>query len=88
MSDAQSRPNPRVVPRVIVGSVEERLKALEERRANRPDMIDNRTLYAGSPMYFYCTSCGHLAEEAPESYTWVPASLCPECSELRKLHLI
>jgi hypothetical protein len=61
------------------------VEALKERRANRPDQIDNSSLPAGSPMYFYCVACGHYADEKPECYTSTPKSLCEECQALKDL---
>lgn len=61
------------------------LVALAERRANQPDPIDNASLVAGAPMYFYCISCGHLAEVLPESYVSKPRKLCVECQALKDL---
>lgn len=61
------------------------LHALATRRADAPRKIDNAALPAGSPMYFYCISCGHVAEVVPESYTWTPAKLCSECKALQEL---
>lgn len=61
------------------------LKALAHRRAHKPKQIDNASLYAGSPMYFYCKSCGHLADTKPESYTTPPKKLCGECQALKDL---
>ena len=59
------------------------LNALHERRANPPKKIDNSSLYAGSPIYFYCISCD--AEiVVPENYLTKP-SLCVECSKLKEL---
>ena len=78
--------DPTVKPKIIVGNKEERLRALEERRKNKPEPIDNGSLYAGSPMYYYCISCGHLADEKPENwYRTLPAKLCPECQALKDL---
>ncbi|HSX39232.1 MAG TPA: hypothetical protein VLI92_01440 [Candidatus Saccharimonadales bacterium] len=78
--------DPRAIPEVLKGSKEERLKELEERKANRPDPIDNASLYAGSPMYYYCTSCGHLSDKLPEDWHLeLPAKLCPECKSLKDL---
>lgn len=59
------------------------LKALEERRAHPPERIDNASLYAGSPMYYYCKSCGHLAAELPEGHWDRPPRLCGECQALK-----
>jgi hypothetical protein len=61
------------------------LAVLRARRANKPDRIDNSSLYAGSPMYFYCISCGHLADELPEGYMSGPKKLCDECQALKDL---
>ncbi|MFA5870430.1 MAG: hypothetical protein WC842_00875 [Candidatus Paceibacterota bacterium] len=61
------------------------LEQLEKRRKNKPEQIDNTSLYAGSPMYFYCKSCGHLADTLPESYISKPKDLCDECQALKDL---
>jgi hypothetical protein len=61
------------------------LEALRKRRANQPKRIDNSSLYAGSPMYYYCKSCGHLADCLPESHWGPPAQLCGECEALKDL---
>jgi hypothetical protein len=55
-------------------------------RVNNPvQKIDNSSLHAGSPMYFYCVHCGHLADTLPEEYTpapGVPKKECAYCKEL------
>lgn len=61
------------------------LKALADRRANPPKQIDNSSLPAGAPMYFYCISCGHESDVKPELYTDRPAKLCTECQALKTL---
>lgn len=61
------------------------LKALAERRAHQPKHIDNGSLYAGSPMYYYCRSCGWLAACLPEDHLESPPHYCREC-ELLKDH--
>ena len=60
------------------------LDKLSQRLRNPPEQIDNSRSYAGSPMYFYCRLCGHLADVKPESYTDRPRSHCKECEELKK----
>jgi len=66
-------------------SREERLQRLRERRANPPKQIDNASLPAGAPMYYYCISCGHLADKKPEVWILPPKRLCDECQELKDL---
>ena len=61
------------------------LKALAERRANKPGQINNSELPAGAPMHFYCVSCGHKSDVLPEGYTCTPSKLCGECAALKKL---
>lgn len=53
---------------------------LDLRRDARPAQIDNGALPAGSPMYYYCKSCGHLVAELPEDW-WEtpPPQLCAYC---------
>jgi len=59
------------------------LRQLAERRANRPVPVDNSSLHAGSKMYFYCHSCGALADLKPETYLFPPRDLCSECEGLK-----
>lgn len=61
------------------------LEALKKRRENQPEKINNALLPAGSPMYYYCKACGHLAEELPESHLSAPKKLCNECQALKDL---
>jgi RNA polymerase-binding transcription factor DksA len=61
------------------------LEALRFRRANPPEKIDNAKLNAGAPIYFYCISCGHVADVKPETYMFPPAKLCKECQALKEL---
>jgi hypothetical protein len=62
------------------------LEKLAERRDNQPEQIDNAELPAGSPMYYYCISCGHLADTKPENwYMVLPHKLCLECRALKEL---
>lgn len=61
------------------------LAALAERRANQPKQKKNAALPAGSPMFFYCISCGHVSDVLPESYMTRPARLCGECQALQDL---
>lgn len=64
------------------------LKALAKRRKEneKKEKIDNSTLYAGSPMYFYCKTCGGLADTVPENYFInLPKQLCDECQALKDL---
>ena len=60
------------------------LENLQKRKDNKPEQINNATLYAGSPMYFYCQMCGHLSDVKPESYTTPVKKLCDECEEIKK----
>jgi hypothetical protein len=61
------------------------LGKLAERKGNRPKQIDNSSLYAGSPMYFYCQACGHLSDTKPEDYNTAVRLLCEECQALKDL---
>jgi hypothetical protein len=61
------------------------LAELAKRRKNQPKQIRNSSLPAGYPMYFYCQTCGHIADTKPESYIFAPKSLCDECQALKDL---
>jgi len=58
---------------------------LNKRRQTKPTQIDNGRLPAGSPMYFYCHSCGHLAATLPESFIGRPPRMCGECEAMKAL---
>lgn len=53
------------------------------KKANKGKRIDNATLHAGSPMYFFCRFCDEPTETLPESYTSVPVTVCRPCEILR-----
>lgn len=58
--------------------------ALNWRRANAPEKIDNASLPAGSEMTFYCRKCGHVSDVQPENYTTTPLTLCVDCLDMEK----
>ena len=61
------------------------IAAFLERINNKPKRIDNASLAAGSPMYYYCRICEHLSDTVPEGYFLSsPASLCDECKALKE----
>lgn len=63
---------------------EESLALLRERRSDPPEHIDNASLHAGSPMYYYCKSCGWLADVKNEGWSLIqPRTLCAFCQRLR-----
>lgn len=76
---------PRMTDLKTLEGKEAALTALRERRANRPEQINDASLPAGSPIHAYCKSCGHMAEVLPESYDWRPKRLCDECQALKDL---
>ena len=55
---------------------------LAERKASAPEQVDNGSLPAGSPMYYYCKSCGHQTKVLPEDW-WRdedrPPQFCDWC---------
>jgi hypothetical protein len=61
-----------------------RLDELQARREfNEGKQIDNSTLYAGSPMYYYCQTCGAHVSTKPEGW-WQdpPPKHCAPCKDL------
>jgi hypothetical protein len=64
---------------------EEALAEYRERKVNPPKQINNASLYAGSPMYFYCGMCGHESDVLPESYTCAPKHLCSKCQTMKNM---
>lgn len=83
---AQAKPKAPTFPvPATTGGKEIALKALAYRRANMPEKIDNGALYAGSSMYYYCHTCGHLSDCLPETHFGAPSHICSECSALKDL---
>ena len=69
-----------------LGGKEYALVALKKRREEnaKQEKIDNASLIAGSPLYFYCKACGGLADKLPENYLLsTPKKLCNECQALK-----
>lgn len=69
-----------------LGGKEHALIALKKRREEnaKKEKIDNASLQAGSPLYFYCKACGGLADSLPENYLFsTPKKLCDECQALK-----
>lgn len=42
------------------------------------ERIDNSSLFAGSPMYYYCRTCGAQMVE-PESHPYPAPKFCDDC---------
>ena len=72
------------MPLTIQGK-EVALTALKQRREANKDIkpIDNASLPAGSPMYFYCITCGNSSDCKLEGYLSSPRKLCTECQALK-----
>lgn len=71
-----------------VNNLSEKQKALaafEKRKANPPEQVDNSSLYAGSPMYYYCRMCGHQSDVLPESHLSRPRQLCIDCQLIKDM---
>ena len=65
-------------------TVTSRLELLQKRRqASVGKQVDNGSLPAGSPMYYYCHACGVHVATKPED--WVddpPPKHCEDCAAL------
>ena len=60
----------------------------KRKAANEGKKIDNSSLYAGSPMYFYCKFCEENTDVLPESYFRQPKTICNPCEILHAHGLI
>lgn len=70
---------------VNINNREEAEKALAERKANAPEQVNNASLPAGSPMYYYCRMCGHQTAVKPEGwFDSPPPKYCEFCTALRE----
>lgn len=60
----------------------------KRQKENKGKQIDNSSLYAGSPMYFYCRFCGCQTAVLPEDYTCTPKRVCDPCEILHAHGLV
>jgi hypothetical protein len=61
----------------------ERVKASKKEKR-----IDNSSLYAGSPMYYYCYDCGVFITSLSEGHSGRAPSRCSGCERLEKEALL
>ena len=65
------------------------LEQFAKRKAeNAGKQVDNSSLYAGSPMYYYCKFCGVQTDVLPESHFCAPKRICDPCKVLNDHGLI
>jgi hypothetical protein len=66
--------------------------AMEQYRKRKSDnqgkQLDNSSMPAGSPMYYYCKFCGIHTETLPESHMNAPKVICTPCEYLHAHGLI
>lgn len=55
---------------------------------SKKERINNSSLPAGSPMYYYCALCGDHTETLPESHVKRPKTTCDPCKILRDHGLV
>ena len=60
----------------------------KRKKANAGKQINNGSLPAGSPMYYYCKRCGAHTETLSESHSSKPKTICEPCDALRVHGLI
>lgn len=59
------------------------MEQFRKRKAeNQGKQIDNSSLPAGSPMYYYCRFCGAHTETLPETHWNAPKITCEPCKAL------
>jgi hypothetical protein len=55
----------------------------KRKKANKKKkQVDNASLPAGAPMYFYCRFCGQHTETLPEGYFGKAKTICDPCNLL------
>lgn len=54
----------------------------KRKKENEGKQIDNASLPAGSPMYYYCKFCGEHTETLAESHWSAPKTTCDPCNAL------
>ncbi len=62
---------------------DEMLKYRQRCEANKTrPQVNNASLPAGSPMYYYCKFCGDPTEVLPEGHWSKPKTTCDPCQKL------
>lgn len=56
-----------------------------QRKKEAPEKINNASLVAGEPMFFYCNHCGVLTEKLHEEFLFPPFVECSQCYGLSNL---
>jgi hypothetical protein len=56
--------------------------AVRIKKSKLEKKVDNGSLYAGSPMHYYCRICGLTSDVLPESHIGQPRRYCAACQEL------
>ncbi len=66
------------------------LKQFNKRKKenSKKEQINNSSLRAGSPMYYYCRFCGGHTETLPENHFGAGKTVCDPCKVLRDHGLI
>lgn len=65
------------------------MKQFKKRKAKwKGKQVNNASLYAGSPMYYYCKFCGCETDVLPESHWSAPKRVCDPCEILHDHGLI
>jgi hypothetical protein len=60
----------------------------KRKEANKGKQIDNSSMQAGSPMYYYCRFCSVHTQTLPESHSSAPKTVCDPCKILHDHGLI
>jgi hypothetical protein len=60
----------------------------KRKKRNKGNRIDNASLRAGSPMYFFCKYCDETTGVLPEGYMGTPRQVCTACQKLEELGAI
>lgn len=58
---------------------EEAIRQFRQRLKSRPEQVENASLHAGEPMYFYCEHCGVQTDLLNEEYIFPPRQCCSQC---------
>lgn len=72
------------MPLLTAQGKEAALEGLRQRReaAKEQKDINNSSLPAGSPMFYYCNGCGLQNIVLPEAHLQMPPKLCTECQAM------
>jgi hypothetical protein len=74
--------------RVEERKVENFIRRYTASQISKDQRVDNSSLPAGAPMYYFCRACGQFITALPEAHFSPAPKYCDDCEDLKKEALL